>query len=130
MQDVAQKIIHKSKCLSDIDAASGKDGLQFMALARMMPYFPSGLLTALGAVSSMSVRDYVIATFIGKFPSTALEVIVGHDLVNLEAHTKRLGFLIFILIAIYLFIYYKKRKKRILEEKQAQAMHENEDMFK
>lgn len=130
MQDVAQKIIHKSKRLSDIDAASGKDGLQFMALARMMPYFPSGILTAIGAVSSMSVRDYVIATFIGKFPSTALEVIVGHDLVNLEAHTKRLGFLIFILIAIYIFIYYKKRKKRILEEKQAQAIHENEDMFK
>ncbi len=129
MQDVAQKIIHKSKSLSDIDAASGENGLQFMALARMMPYFPSGILTAVGAVSSMSIRDYVIATFIGKFPSTALEVVVGHDLANLEAHTKRLSFLIIALLAIYIVIYYKRRKKKCSEKKVDQAIHENEDMF-
>lgn len=134
MQDVAQKIIHKSKRLEDIDAASGEEGLKFMALARMMPYFPSGILTAIGAVSSMSIRDYVIATFIGKFPSTALEVVVGHDLANLQEHTQRLGILTFILLAVYVGIYYRRRKqKQELAKVQAaninnKAITEQEDL--
>lgn len=61
-----------------------------MAFARALPYFPSGILTAVGAVSSMSARDYIIANLIGKFPSTALEVVIGHDVVNFQEHSQRL----------------------------------------
>ena len=52
--------------------------------ARTLPYFPSGILTAVGAVSRISARDYIIANLIGKFPSTALEVVIGHDVVNFQ----------------------------------------------
>ena len=53
-----------------------------MLILRAMPYFPSGILTALGAVSRISLKDYALANLIGKFPSTALEVVIGHDVVN------------------------------------------------
>ena len=68
--------------LKRLDEMSSKGGLTAMALARTLPYFPPGILTALGAVSRMSARDYIIANLIGKFPSTALEVVVGHDVVQ------------------------------------------------
>ena len=61
-----------------------------MLFLRTIPYFPSGLLTALGAVSSISIRDYMLANLIGKFPSTALEVVVGHDAVLMKEHSGRL----------------------------------------
>ena len=97
----AEKLIAKSNSLKHIDEASGKHGLEWMAFARALPYFPSGILTAIGAVSSISVRDYIIANLIGKFPSTALEVVIGHDLVNYKEHSERLAVLVIVVVVIF-----------------------------
>ena len=100
-RSTAEKLIAKSNSLKHIDEASGKHGLEWMAFARALPYFPSGILTAVGAVSSISVRDYVIANLIGKFPSTALEVVIGHDLVNYKEHSERLALLVILVVLIF-----------------------------
>ena len=105
-RSTAEKLIAKSNSLKHIDEASGKHGLEWMAFARALPYFPSGILTAIGAVSSISVRDYIIANLIGKFPSTALEVVIGHDLVNYKEHSERLAILVIVVVLI--FLGYKK----------------------
>lgn len=105
----AEKIISTSNSLKNIDEASGKNGLQWMAFARSLPYFPSGILTAIGALSQISVRDYIIANLIGKFPSTALEVVIGHDIVNFEQNSMRLTILV-IIVGIILFAYKKYKK--------------------
>ena len=94
-RDTAQKLIEKSNSLKSIDEASSKHGLEWMAFAR-----------AVGAVSSMSARDYIIANLIGKFPSTALEVVIGHDVVNFQEHSQRLTILILVVGAV--FFAYKK----------------------
>lgn len=97
----AEKIIEKSQTLRYIDEASGKHGLKWMAIARAMPYFPSGILTAVGAVSAISTRDYIIANLIGKFPSTSLEVVIGHDVVNFNENSQRLCVLILVVVAVF-----------------------------
>ncbi len=97
----AESIIAKSNALQHIDEASGKHGLEWMAFARALPYFPSGILTAVGAVSRISVKDYLIANLIGKFPSTALEVMIGHDIVNFQEHSKRLAILIVVVALLF-----------------------------
>ena len=109
-RSTAEKLIAKSNSLKHIDEASGKHGLEWMAFARALPYFPSGILTAIGAVSSISVRDYIIANLIGKFPSTALEVVIGHDLVNYKEHSERLAILVIVVVLI--FLCYKKYRSR------------------
>lgn len=90
-RDTAEVLIEKSNALQHLDSASGKDGFWWMMFARALPYFPSGLLTAVGALSSISLRDYVLANLLGKLPSTALEVVIGHDVVNFGEHSKRLA---------------------------------------
>ena len=69
-----------------------------------------GILTAIGAVSKISTRDYIIANLIGKFPSTALEVVIGHDIVNFQQHSERLAVLVTVAILIFAAYkyYYKK----------------------
>ena len=109
-RSTAEKLIAKSNSLKHIDEASGKHGLEWMAFARALSYFPSGILTAVGAVSSISVRDYVIANLIGKFPSTALEVVIGHDLVNYKEHSERLAILVILVVLI--FWGYKKYRNK------------------
>ncbi|MBR2216413.1 MAG: TVP38/TMEM64 family protein [Selenomonadaceae bacterium] len=109
--DTAQKLIAKSKFLTNIDHYSGEKGFIVMLIARMVPYFPSGLLNAVGAVSSMSLRDYALASFIGKFPSTGIEAIIGHDAITMqEDHTRLIAVIIFALILIGWAAWYQKKQ--------------------
>lgn len=109
-RSTAEAIIAKSDSLKHIDEVSGEHGLEWMAFVRTLPYFPSGILTAIGAVSSISARDYIIANLIGKFPSTALEVVIGHDIVNFQENSMRLAVLV-IIVGVIFFAYKKYRKK-------------------
>ena len=71
-------------------------------------------MTAVGAVSRISARDYIIANLLGKFPSTALEVVIGHDIVNYQQHSQRLAVLV-VVVGLVFWGYkryrYKKHKK-------------------
>ena len=109
--DSAQSIIASSKSLKQMNDFSGKKGLGVMMVARSIPYIPSGLITALGAVSSISLTDYIIATFIGKLPSALIEVTLGHDLINYQDHIGRLTVLLLISALAYYFFVHKKRNK-------------------
>lgn len=111
-RSMAEIIISKSNALQHIDEASGRHGLEWMAFARALPYFPSGILTAVGAVSRISVKDYIIANLIGKFPSTALEVVIGHDIVNFKQHSTRLAVLVVVVALIFWsYKWYRNKNK-------------------
>lgn len=105
LRDTAHKVIEKSEFLLKVDDFSGKNGLVMMLFARSIPYFPSGIITALGAISQISLRDYIIANLIGKFPSTALEVIVGHDTVLLQDNLGRLAVVVLVATVIYFLLW-------------------------
>ena len=53
---------------------------------------PNGLVTAICALSSMSFRSHMAGSLLGKLPSVALEVVVGHDVVHLGEHSLRLTY--------------------------------------
>lgn len=110
LRSSAEKLIAKSKYLKKADDFSGKNGFKIMLILRAMPYFPSGILTALGAVSKISVRDYALANLIGKFPSTSLEVVIGHDIVNYQNNMDRLMIVIVLVCIIYGIIWLYHRK--------------------
>ena len=95
-RDSAQKFIAKSKSLRSVDKYSSKKGFTVMLIARMVPYVPSGILNAVGALSSMTLLDYFLASLVGKFPSTGIEAIIGHDAILHEE-----GFLRIIVVVIF-----------------------------
>ncbi|MBR1647807.1 MAG: TVP38/TMEM64 family protein [Selenomonadaceae bacterium] len=102
-RDSARKIIAKNKKLQSIDKYSSKNGFKVMLIARMVPYVPSGLLNAAGALSSLSLRDYFVASLIGKFPSTSIEAIIGHDAILNEEGYWRI--VISVILAIVLIVW-------------------------
>ena len=102
-RDSARKIIAKSKKLQSIDKYSSKNGFKVMLIARMVPYIPSGILNAAGALSSLSLYDYFLASLIGKFPSTSIEAIIGHDAILNEEGYWRI--VISVILAIVLIVW-------------------------
>jgi len=110
LRHYAEHLIAKSKYLKKIDEFSGANGFKMMLLARSLPYFPSGIITAVGAVSSIRFRDYALATLIGKLPSTMLEVVVGHDIVNYEENLARLSIVIGLIFLFYCGVWWGRKR--------------------
>ena len=102
-RETAEKLIAKSSFLKNIDDYSGKNGFSVMLVARMVPYFPSAVLNALGALSSISLGAYVLASLIGKFPSTSIEAIIGHDAITHEEDPTRL--IVVAILAVALIVW-------------------------
>ena len=122
-RETAEKLISKNKTLANIDKYSGERGFTVMLVARMVPYLPSGLLNAVGALSAISLRDYTLASFIGKFPSTGIEAIIGHDTITQQEDPTRL--IVVIIVAVILVAgawYYERRAAKM----QAAEEGENE----
>ena len=121
----AKQLIEKSRMLSKLDEYST---MKSMMIARALPYSPNGLITALGALSRITYRDYIIGTLIGKLPSVAIEVIVGHDIVMMKENADRLTVLIVAIIVVYGgFWYWHRRRKAKAVLKQLQQRLSDEE---
>ena len=112
-REAAEKAIAKSPFLTKVDQYSGSKGFIIMLIGRMVPYLPSAVMNAVGALSSIRFRDYVLASLVGKFPSTGIEAIVGHDLIMQQEDNTRLIIVVICAgILIYGAIRYEKRMMR------------------
>ena len=112
-REAAEKAIAKSPFLTKVDQYSGSKGFIIMLIARMVPYLPSAVMNAVGALSSIRFRDYVLASLVGKFPSTGIEAIIGHDLIMQQEDNTRLIIVVICAgILIYGAIRYEKRMMR------------------
>ena len=112
-REAAKKAIAKSPFLAKVDQYSGSKGFIIMLIARMVPYLPSAVMNAVGALSSIRFRDYVLASLVGKFPSTGIEAIIGHDLIMQQEDNTRLIIVVICAgILIYGAIRYEKRMMR------------------
>ena len=124
-REAAEKAIAKSPFLAKVDQYSGSKGFFIMLIGRMVPYLPSAVMNAVGALSSIRFRDYVLASLVGKFPSTGIEAIIGHDIImRQEDHTRLVIVVICASILIYAAIRYEKHLMR--EEAVPQEMEKNE----
>ena len=124
LRDTADKLIAKSTVLMKVDDFSGKNGFVVMLFARSLPYFPSGVITALGAISKIKPRDYILANLVGKFPSTALEVAIGTDIVNFQENMGRLGIIVVVAGVVYFILW--KVYKNYMDKRNAEQEHDPE----
>ena len=112
-REAAEKAIAKSPFLAKVDQYSGSKGFIIMLIGRMVPYLPSAVMNAIGALSSIRLRDYVLASLVGKFPSTGIEAIIGHDIIMQQEDNTRLIIVVICAgILIFAAIRYEKNLMR------------------
>ena len=73
---VAQKIEAYPK-FKAIDEAVARDGWKIVGLTRLSPIFPFNLLNYSYGITKVSLRDYVLASWVGMFPGTVMYVYIG-----------------------------------------------------
>jgi uncharacterized membrane protein YdjX (TVP38/TMEM64 family) len=71
-----------------IDRAVAENGFRIVLLTRLSPAFPFNLLNYAFGLTNVSLRDYVLASWIGMLPGTIMFVSIGSAFNNLaEAFT-------------------------------------------
>lgn len=73
---IARKIGEKEK-FAAIDQAVGREGWKIVGLTRLSPAFPFSLLNYAYGLTKVSLRDYVLASWIGMMPGTIMYVYLG-----------------------------------------------------
>ena len=73
---IAKKIKGNSK-FKVIDEAVAREGWKIVALLRLSPVVPFNVLNYAFGVTRVSLRDYVLASWIGMMPGTLMYVYLG-----------------------------------------------------
>lgn len=60
-----------------LDEAVGREGWKIVLLTRLSPVFPFTLLNYAFGLTRVSLRDYVLASWVGMLPGTVLYVYIG-----------------------------------------------------
>lgn len=68
-----------------IDQAVAREGWKIVGLTRLSPVFPFNLLNYAFGVTHVSLRDYVLASWIGMMPGTVMYVYLGSLAGNLAS---------------------------------------------
>lgn len=111
-QDSAKAVLAKGGYEEKIADFSSHNGFGLMLAGRALPFVPSGVLTAAGALSSVTFRDFIFATCIGKVLSVAIEVLAGIEMMDFNQHLVRLmGLAILSALMVWGYLHYMKRCK-------------------
>lgn len=76
-RDWLQQKLSRHPRFAAIDAAIGREGWKIVGLLRLSPAFPFSLLNYALGLTRVRLRDYVLASWIGMLPATALYVYIG-----------------------------------------------------
>jgi uncharacterized membrane protein YdjX (TVP38/TMEM64 family) len=72
-----EKKIQTNPKFKAIDDAVGKEGWKVVGLTRLSPVFPFVLLNYAYGLTSVSLRDYFLASWLGMLPGTVMYVYIG-----------------------------------------------------
>lgn len=76
-RDFVGKKVKGNKTFAAIDDAVGSQGWKIVGLTRLSPVFPFTLLNYAFGLTKVSLRDYVLASWIGMMPGTVMYVYLG-----------------------------------------------------
>ncbi len=83
LRDMIAAKVEQNEKFRAIDAAVGEQGFKIVLLTRLSPVFPFNLLNYSFGVTRVSFRDYILASWIGMLPGTAMYVYIGSALKSL-----------------------------------------------
>lgn len=102
--------LEKSKYLKQANDYSAANGFKALLIARLLPLAPSGIITAVAAISKISWRDFLLATVAGKLPPVVIKVLVGHDIVFAGQNMLRLIVVLVFIVLVYAALWWYKRR--------------------
>ena len=126
-RDAIQRKIEGNRKFAAIDEAVGREGWKIVGLTRLSPVFPFTLLNYAYGLTRVSLRDYILASWIGMMPGTVMYVYIGSlvgDLATLGTERSRSGqewalYIVGLIATVVVTVYVTKVARRAIAEKVA-----------
>ncbi|MDA0322557.1 MAG: TVP38/TMEM64 family protein [Verrucomicrobia bacterium] len=123
-RDMIARKIEGNEKFAAIDQAVGREGWKIVGLTRLSPIFPFNLLNYAYGLTRVSLRDYVLASWIGMIPGTVMYVYIGSlakDLATVGGErTRSTGewtlYIVGLLATIIVSVYVTKVARRAMQE--------------
>jgi uncharacterized membrane protein YdjX (TVP38/TMEM64 family) len=89
------------------------EGFFYVLLGRLISFFPSSIVNYGAGISKVKLRDFMLATFLGKFPIIFMECVIAHDIQNWRHYRGRLVLLLsFFILLIIIGNWIRKKSTR------------------
>lgn len=98
LKSTVEKIKGRYNLIDKLLISEGAKAGTLIFEGRIIPFIPSGFVTFASAVCNVKTKIFVLATFLGKVPSLALETLISYDVINIQENYLRLGITVLALI--------------------------------
>jgi len=103
----AEKRLDKYPKLQRLINAEGKEAFYLVVALRLIPFVPSGLVTFVAAIGSVSFITFIIASSLGKLPALFIEAYAVNEVTNFGWQGKLI--LAFAALALLYWIIVKRK---------------------
>jgi uncharacterized membrane protein YdjX (TVP38/TMEM64 family) len=111
-ENTIKKIEQNNSILKTVDDISEKNGFKVILIGRLMPFISFDFLSYAAGLSSISFKDFAIATGTGMIPGTIAYVILGNQIVKYGSLVNT-ALLILTLVVVLVIIHKYKNKKSV-----------------
>jgi len=123
-RQLIEKKLEKNQTFKAIDDAVAEEGWKIVGLTRLSPIFPFTLLNYGYGITKVSLKDYLLASWIGMLPGTVMYVYLGAvtgTLASSAQRSKTAGewalLIIGLLATIAVTVYITKIAKKAIQQK-------------
>lgn len=75
LKKVSSGLLSKYKRLEKLVNSENRQAFMLVVSTRLLPFFPSGLITYAAAIGKMNIISFSVASTVGKIPAMAIEVL-------------------------------------------------------
>ncbi len=114
VRSISSKVSYSQwRIIKSINNMTGAKQIYYMAVIRIAPFFPSGLINMFGALTSISMRTFFIATLIGKIPALLMESAFVYNVITINKNL--FGLVLTSAVVMLLYFLLKKELGRLDE---------------
>jgi uncharacterized membrane protein YdjX (TVP38/TMEM64 family) len=85
------------------------EGFFYVLLGRLISFFPSSIINYGGGISKIKMRDFVLASVIGKFPIIFMECLIAHDLQHWKDYRGRVWLMLSLFIVLIIIGFWMRK---------------------
>lgn len=116
LKKISVKVLNKYPKVMEVINSSSRQQGKLVLYFRVFPYMPSGVITYVASVSSMSVVSFVVFSTIGKIPAMIVEVLLTAGFIN-ALKAKNISMILFIISVILITLLILKIIKKGNDDK-------------
>jgi uncharacterized membrane protein YdjX (TVP38/TMEM64 family) len=109
-RDWVERKIARFPAMREFNERMEKEGFYYVLMGRLISFFPSSIVNYGGGISLIKLRDFIMATIIGKFPIILMECIIAHDLQHWRHYRGRVLLLLSIFILLIIIGNWMRKK--------------------